>query len=327
MSGHQCNDYNQRIPWPSVKRRLPALVLTIALSAFLGLPAGLLAQNQPLPEGVDKTLTTKDNWPIAITYYESKLGKESPVVILLHMRKSNRLVWKGGFAKQLQAAGYAVVAVDLRKHGESKPKNVKKSSLKLRSNDYKAMVALDLEAVKKFLMEEHHNKKLNIRKTAIIAAEMSAPIALNFAWIDWLKKPYPDAPTLPARTPRGQDIRAIVLLSPEVNLPGVTSSPPLVGRGGLPGLRNPNWEVAFMIGYGTNDTLGKNGRDATSIHKKLLTISENKPRVFLQGYKTKLRGTDMLGSRLRVEAHILGFLRKFLKELEGEWTNRKSRLE
>src|SRR5690606_10555327 len=117
--------------------------------------------------------------------------------ILLHGKGGDRLVWeqKGAgatgksFAAVLQDQGYAVVSVDLRKHGESKREDDKE----LRPDDYRAMVG-DLEAVKKFLLAEHQEKKLNINKLGIIAADDMAPVAVTFAQIDWQKKPYDDAP-------------------------------------------------------------------------------------------------------------------------------------
>jgi len=236
------------------------------------------------------------------------------------MKGSNRLVWKRtGFAKRLQSFGYAAVAVDLRKHGQSVRDNVK--SRDLRAVDYKAMVAYDLEAVKKFVLEEHHKKNLNIRKTAIIAPGMSATIAAIFAYRDWMKKPYPDAPTLAARTPRGQDIRALILLSPTESVPGLNAGKSFIN------LRTPVWKVAFLVGYGKGDVVDRGGRSAKRIYQKVSAIAGNKKRMYLESYPTKLRGTDMLGRGLKLETNILNFLKLHLKSLPGEWQDRHSRLE
>jgi len=324
MKGAQFAKYNHR----TLFIRTCAVA---ALSALLTMATGATAaaQGNAKKRGaapVDRILTAKDNWPVGITYYESPNGKESPAVILLHMQGDNRLVWKRGFAERLQSAGYAVVAVDLRKHGESKASGAAKvaakkgGGVKLRKSDYVRMVTLDLERVKKFLLEEHHKKKLNIRKTAIISAEMSAPIALVFAAKDWRKMPYPDSATFATRTPRGQDIRAVVLLSPKESLPGIRAGKSLLY------LRRPSLGVAFMIGYGTRDALDKKGRTANKIFEKLTAITGNKKRMYVEGYRTKLRGTDMLGRNLPVERHILGFLKKHLAKLPGEWKDRHNRL-
>src|SRR6185295_10309173 len=72
----------------------------------------------------DKTiLSPAGGWPLRLTYYKSTEGKDASVVVLLHSKGESRLVWTApkGFAEQLNSKGFAVVAVDLRKHGQSKP--------------------------------------------------------------------------------------------------------------------------------------------------------------------------------------------------------------
>ena len=306
---------------------VPAAVKTgltiLAFGLVFAQPATTAAQK--LEPGIHRKLKTSDDWPLHITYYESPAGRESPAVILLHMRDSNRLVWKGGFARQLQKAGYAAVAVDLRKHGESKPPGAvksKRAKVRLTATDYIRMVTIDLETVKQFLLEEHHKEKLNIRKTAIIAPGMCAPLALTFALRDWLKRPYIDAPSAKDYTPKGQDIRAIILLSPEKNVPRINSTKALLA------LRNPEWEIAFMIGYGASNEQDGGGKVAKEMFKRLTAREENRKRVYPpEGYATTKRGTDMLTGRLGVERHIESFLRVHLKELPDKWRDRHSRLD
>ena len=83
--------------------------------------------------GIERTLTTADNWQIYITYYQApgkdeSVTKNAAVVVLLHGDKENRLVWEGekGLAPLLHQEGFAVITVDLRKHGQST--NVARSS-------------------------------------------------------------------------------------------------------------------------------------------------------------------------------------------------------
>lgn len=315
----KAQQHDRRTPYGS--RSLIRAVIAVSALVFMVAPAAA----QRLAPGVDKKLTATDRWPIHITYYASPAGKESPAIILLHMRNSNRLVWKGGFARQLQKAGYGVVAVDLRKHGESKPAetDLRKGVVsRLVATDYARMIALDLEAVKDFLLEEHHKEMLNIRKTGIIAPGMSAPLALTFAQRDWLKRPYADSPAFRERTPRGQDIRAIVLLSPEKNLPRINATKALLT------LREPEWKIAFMIGYGASSTKDRKGKIAEDMYKKLAAREDNKKQVYPPvAYKTKYRGTDMLNGRLGVERHILNFFKMHLQDLPDKWRDRHSRLE
>ena len=104
--------------------RLVELAVLVLLAFSVSATSSLWAQQTDDKTGKEeKTLSSlKDGWPIHVTYYPSRLKKNSAVVVLLHMRGGNRLVWtrKGGMAEMLQNQGFAVIAVDLRKHGQSK---------------------------------------------------------------------------------------------------------------------------------------------------------------------------------------------------------------
>ncbi len=281
----------------------------------------------------DEVVTTADRRKIYLTYFPSTAGKNAPVAILLHNRGGNRLVWgsppdyKSGFAKQLQDSGFAVAAVDLRRHGESKvTSKTKKSksskgSANLTKRDYIGMGA-DLEAVKKFLLSEHQEGNLNIRKTAIVAAEMTAPIALSYAAFDWAKVPYEDAPILAACTPRGQDIRSVILLSPEANVPGITSAKSVAS------LRIPQKRFSVLICVGANDRKGK--ADAKKLYDQFASNVANKKRIYLRNsYKTNARGTNLIsgaGRQASVEESMFSFLKRHKEELKFvEWADRRPR--
>lgn len=309
---------------------LPGLLCVLSL--VMGSP--LHAQDLPNSENI--VLSERTNVPIHITYARpsGEANKETPVVILLHGERGNRLVWQQGFAQELTKRGFAVVLVDLRKHGESTgsaaatlpARSVRtqgSDAAELGPNDYRMMVTQDLEAVKRFLLQEHQKEVLNMRKTAIVAADMSCPVAMNFARIDWFKKPYSDAPTLQASTPRGQDIRALVLLSPETNLPGLLPA----GRVAAD-LRNPLFNIAVLIVSSSQDRLDRG--EAKKLYQQLTTISENKERMVYYSVPGRFRGTALIQKQnLKVDAVVIGFLEKHLKSLSGPqdvWRNRKSRL-
>ena len=320
--------------------------IQFALATMLG-AAWLFALPEPAAAQDDEknvkvveqpVLTTKDGWQIHTTYYKSTEGKEASVVVLLHVKSGNRLVWNNGFAQRLQNQGYAVISVDLRKHGQSKgrtgetvddgdKKKSKKSSKKspqteVNRYDYQRMIDMDLEAVKKFIFTEHQKQNLNMRKMAIIAPEMSAPIALNFTLRDWLKKPYDDAPTLASKTPKGQDVQSLVLLSPDANLPGVNTTRTISLLKKL--------QIAFLICGASKDSTDK--RQTSRLFKQLggeAQKNSEQKRVYLKTYAYKLRGTDLLGKKIGTEEYILAFLDKHLKKLNNDWTawrDRRSKL-
>lgn len=297
-------------------------LLTVLLAAGVGLAgvSAAAAQGNAPKKGaiIDKGLQASDGWPIAITYWESTEGQEAPVVILLHRKGGNRLVWKQGFAKRLQGMGFAVIAVDLRKHGDSKPPGAKGKLLgRITARDYRAM-GRDLEAVKDFIFQEHEKKKLNMRKTAIIAPEESAPIALAYTLYDWSKAPYDDGPTPALSTPRGQDIRALILLSPKETVPGVNGTQPLTKLRHLP--------IAFAIAYGKGDVVDR-GKAARKMLDVLTAVASARRRVFKREYKTKARGTDLLGRRLGAEKEFGAFLTDYVKNARFQWRERRSKLD
>ena len=302
------------------------LFSVIGLLSLSCLTATALGQDQSQPKlekaVTQQTVMTSDGWTIHFTYYQADGGELTPVVMLLHGRGGNRLAYRTNLAKQLHDHGYAVAAVDLRMHGESRnPTETTEGSSatsadasNLRPADYVRMVTEDLEAVKGFLLKEHQEKRLNIRKLGIVAADAMAPVATTFALQDWTKIPYDDAPTLSARTPRGQDVRALVLISPDATAPGMSTTKALIE------LRRPELQIGFMIAVGSKDTQDKG--QAQKMYKQLTGLSINKDRMYLQQYPYKLRGTDLLGKNLRVEDHIQVFLDKHLKELDINWQNR-----
>ncbi len=270
----------------------------------------------------DRSLLAKDGAEIKITYFKSTAGQDAAVVVMLHGKGGNRLIWKS-HAEALQKFDYAVVTVDLRGNGESTggsggaATGKKSDTGSPKARDYAAMVAGDMEAVKKFLFEEHQKKQLNMNKLGIVAADMSTPVAIAYTELDWDKKPYDDAPTLAQQTPRGQDVQALVLLSPEATAPGVNVTKSLgavrfLGR-------------SVMLAAGS-----KNKADLTAANKiydLLAPKKEENENIVIHRYDTPLGGTNLLGKNLGFEKHMVDFLNKYLKDYKSEWRDRRSKLD
>lgn len=349
------------------------LWLFVILGVF-GISSIAAAQDKKEKQVEDKLIQSPaDGWPLRLTYYRSADGKESPVVVLLHMKGESRLTWTApkGVAEQLNTRGFAVIALDLRKHGQSKPgaeeddpkkpaasdkeksKKATSPASDLKPADYPLMVR-DLDGVKKFIFEEHQKGNLNMRKTAIVAPTMSAAIGVTFAVADWGKAPWDDAPNLAAKTPRGQDVQAMVFLSPETSLPQVPAHQIAVQLKATP--------MAAFVVVGGSDTQDKDqakklfqmlGGDPAKTEapkkkaepkadpKKTAKDKEkdsdknadkkNEERFFYAELKgVKLRGTDLLGKNLKIEEAMIGFLEDHVKSLKGpvyEWRDRQSKLE
>ncbi|MCA9010977.1 MAG: hypothetical protein KDB01_14595 [Planctomycetaceae bacterium] len=284
-----------------------------------------------------------DGFPLQMTYYPAlesanPMGLENaPVVILLHGEKGRRLDWDKGSAiggretvPQLlqEKGGYAVITVDLRKHGDSVLPN--KSDDTVQPNDYLAMVAADLGAMKKYIYEEHQKKNLNMNRLGIVGIDITAPIALAFAEVDWRMVPYDDAALAMDRTPRGQDVRALVLISPQLTAGRVNAAK------SLNFLRNPAMGIAFLLIAGEQDT--KSAKNAQTLYRSASAVVRPKPvlddpeakseAVQLVTVDAKEAGIPLLvrtpGATL---APMLKFLDDHVKAAPSEWRDRRSRLE
>lgn len=277
----------------------------------------------------------RDGFPIHITYYPSKDefcpdGRQNaPVVVMLHGKNSSRIAFDKGSAPRqgdpfpvaLQKLGFAAITVDLRKHGESTLAGGA-STERILPNDYQAMVVGDLVGVKKFIFDEHQAQNLNMNKTGIIACDDSVPIAVAFTELDWKQRPYDDSPVRSMRTPRGQDVRALVLVSP------VKSSGRVHASRSLQFLKDPRYEIAFQILVGESDPDDKG--DAADMHKILGSGPRQEEEGLVQFVKVPLRdrGVSLFGRAPQlVEVPVLRFLDTHLKKLDSTWQDRRSRLE
>lgn len=279
------------------------------------------------PKPATVTRTTQSGIAINMTYFPSEKKEESAVVVLLHGKGGHQKVWRK-FALQLQENNFAVITVDLSGHGESGSRtaknaagNTKKDSGPLRAAEYQAMVAEDMEAVKDYILELHAKQELNATKLAIVGADFSTSVAIGFADFDWSKPRYNDAPIDEEKTPRGEDVRALILLSPEDHAPGL-NIPQASFR-----LRSLGMPV--MIGIAKKDKADRGAAKKLYEHfapKK--TAEGEKEHVYLQEYEGSDRGTDLLNrDNQRVEGNMLAFLKKNLDELDYPWKDRRSRLE
>lgn len=309
--------------------RVTSLCVAVCLSV-IGTASSLLAQNEPRSEVLR---AIGDGYPIHITYYPVNAeiataaggAQNSPVVVLLHGANENRLLWDKGsaprgvnpFPVELQNRGYAVISVDLRKHGESVPPGEKEPMIG--PNDYAAMLG-DLAAVKKFIYDEHQRKNLNMNKMGIVCVGMSVPVALAFSENDWKIRPFDDHAVPAMRTPRGQDVRAIVMISPELTAGKVQSTR------SLNFLRASELNVAFQIVAGADDTATM--KNADSLFKVVSATNKDAERIEMVSPKLKDRGIELMTKPTQFAfIPVLKFLDTHLKPVDSPWRDRRSRLE
>jgi pimeloyl-ACP methyl ester carboxylesterase len=174
-------------------------------------------------------LQTKDGVDLSITYYPSSVGKDATPVVLLHDYKDTQGIFSS-LALRLQSPGeddkhkpFAVVTVDLRGHGASTKQAMPDGSMreidaaKLNKDDVLAMSGIggDMEAVRTFLVGKNDKEELNLNRLCLVGAGMGATVAINWAAQDWV------APPLTVGK-QGQDVKALVLISPRWKDHGVT---------------------------------------------------------------------------------------------------------
>ena len=88
----------------------PALSVGATASTVTPKPA-------PTETSIKVQFSMSDGLTIVGIYYSAPI-RPAPAVLLLHMYGSNKEAWKP-FAPLLQAAGYSVLAIDMRGHGET----------------------------------------------------------------------------------------------------------------------------------------------------------------------------------------------------------------
>src|SRR5262249_6355447 len=146
-------------------------------------------------------------------------------------------------------------------------------------------------------------QELNIDKLCLVGAEMGAAVAVNWAQADW------SWPTLPGRK-QGQDVKAVVLLSPTWSFKGTTI-------GAAVGQRDFVNQLSWMIVVGEQDAKGftEAKRLRQSLERFLPpTITANGgPRVDFHQYPTSLEGAKLLGFK-----DVISEITKFLDKQVGK---------
>jgi pimeloyl-ACP methyl ester carboxylesterase len=281
-------------------------------------------------------IVTKDGAQLALTYYKSPIrpgtpeAKQVTPVVLLHdyletratfASLAQRLVFRG--EEPNQGPAFAVIAVDLRGHGDSTKQILPNGSQQVldatRLNDragMAAMVALDMEAVRSWLVTKNDEGAFNLNKLCMVGAGMGASVAANWAAQDWAAPPL-------AVVKQGQDVKALALISPRWSYRGLTMQAPMTQTG----LKQ---SAAWLIISG--DEVADVMTDARRINTQLVRFHpESKTpgatglRVI--GWPSSLQGGKLLAQHgPGVEEQIVRFFTQHVATLELPWISRRERL-
>jgi pimeloyl-ACP methyl ester carboxylesterase len=312
---------------------LVGLILLVLLNSSFDYPARA-QEAGAAAESV--SLTTRDGVQLKISYFPGTARKGSPQakqttpVVFLHDYKGSRAVF-ATLVQKLQASGkgegkgpsFAAVTVDLRGHGEStKVANnpqVELNSAKLNKEDLIAMASYDLDAVRNFLVAKNDEGELNLNKLCLLGSGMGASVAANWALTDWSYPPL-------AVGKQGQDVKAVVMISPRWTYNGLLMQGPMQFRA----LKE---RVAWMIVYGDKDP--KFQSDAVRINKQLErfhpatddTGAKRTSGLTVLKLNTRLQGDSLL-TQVGVSAddQIVKFLADNVADTQQEWISRRNRL-
>ncbi len=301
--------------------------LTINALASLGV-AQDKEDEEALPEPEDLTLETQDGVTLHCTYYGGLKGKKVVPIMMVHGWLGSRADFTA-LASTLQKRNCAVLVADLRGHGESKSIKLPNGEVKtidaekMRAQDIERM-AVDLEAMKKFLLKKNNSGDVNIESLGIVAAGVGCIVALRWTLMDWSAKVLPSYK-------QGQDVKALVLLSPIQTFKGVHAREALVH----PIIRS---RLSILIIVGREDS--KSLQEAKRVHQAFAAYHTTKapadPEERFQKTHdfemleeaTSLQGTDLIKKELRTPMEIVTFIgwRLNAKQADYVWSERKNPL-
>lgn len=244
-------------------------------------------------------LSVGEGAPLAATFYPSTLASSAPVVLLIHERDRSSKDFeesikelKGmSLAEELQKQNYAVLAVDLRGHGE----NPRQASGRIA---WSSMVE-DLNAVYACLVDRHNWGEINLAKLGVVGLGEGANLAAAWAASG-------GGVSSEGRT---SDLAALVLVSPMIDaqsqgLPAGTAITQMAAR------------VPMALLYGERDTASAGL--VTSVANVVKRVRTNKVEVF----PSALHGYKMLRLEPGLPASLIKFLDTTIKAKTDDWEGR-----
>lgn len=140
---------------------------------------GFTAPRVTAHEPIRAEFTTSDGVKIVGDYWTPlDTSQAAPVVILLHMYKSDRKAWAPQIVS-LEKEGFAILAIDLRGHGESHEPAEMNLVRRVGARDLKLFQAmhLDVEAAYEWLAKR---SEVDLSRFAIIGASVGCSVALDY---------------------------------------------------------------------------------------------------------------------------------------------------
>lgn len=171
----------------------------------------LLGQ-EPAPRVVK--FQTNDGMEIVGDYFEApKSSQPAPAALLIHMFRTDRTTWKS-LIPPLHGAGFAVLAIDLRGHGDSASAQGSELKPRLERQDpgvFRDMLR-DVEAAHAWLLGQDGVDKARF---VVVGASVGASLAIDYA-------------------ARDRSVDGVVMLTPGTGYMGLDSVTPAMRYGARP---------------------------------------------------------------------------------------------
>ena len=302
--------------------------LGAGLAGLAALSSPVIAQDAEgkVPPPREMAVLCRDMTNIVCTFYAGTKGKDSTPIILLHDHKGNRRDLEALAISLQTLLGAAVIAPDLRGHGDSP---VIKAITKAPSVDafgkpeFEAMIEQDLEAVKKFLVQENDGGRLNIDKLCLVGIGAGGGVASLWGVKDWSWKVLTSGK-------QGQDVKALVLISPSPNYRGLNIAQGLSLK--VNSSDRFRTAAAVMIIAGENDSKAKSEAASVAALFKQGRTKEETDRanvetctLFTEYEPTKLQGTKLVGeTSLNVDKKIAAFIQLRVADKPTTWQKRSN---
>lgn len=221
---------------------LAALIAILTGAASVGLAQPPAREPEPLPAVKELTLETSDGIGLAVQYFAAP-GEDKPdaTVILIHdLGGSSDAVVP--LAETLQRAGYAVLAPDLRGHGESSIPVYAKAAAAgeqwklVKKPDFEAMAVTrggrvrgqgdirgDIETVRNWIKQQAGAGKLDLDRIVVVGSGVGAAVAATWTVADAAWPPL-------ASGPQGGQVKGLVLVDPAFATKGFSIGPALANE-------------------------------------------------------------------------------------------------
>lgn len=222
--------------------------------------------------------TTSDGVVIVGDYWTPlDMNTKAPAVVLLHMYRSDRSAWRP-LIPALEQAGFAILAIDLRGHGQSTKPEDRQLEQKVRDRDEKLFRNMhqDVFGAYRWLQQR---PEVDLSRLAVVGASVGCSVALDYAG-------------------RDKSVDVLVLLTPGENYLGLNS---------LKHVKQYGDRSVLMLSSEEDRAKGTDSLAQLASRAEVKTFSQ-----------TDIHGTRMFGKVAGADQTISAFLEEHVGKASGD---------